>query len=112
MPDLGFSTVRETAWLYIIVIGVAGAGILFSLYAGTHLPRPAVSSLHSAVAQDSIHRADAMRSSSSSAMAGLAHNATSALSHLFVQLGIIISASPARWAGPLRDADSLPWWAK
>lgn len=89
----GFAAVRETAWLYFIVISVVGAGILFSLYAGTHLPPPAISTLHPAVAQDSVHRADAIRSSSTSFTGGLAHNATSALSHLFLQLAIIISVS-------------------
>jgi Kef-type K+ transport system membrane component KefB len=89
-PD--FPAIKETAWLYIIVISVAGAGILFSLYAGTHLPPPAP---EAAVTQNSVHRADAIRSSSPSVMAGIAHNATSGLSRLFLQLGIIIGVSSA-----------------
>jgi len=99
MLDLDFSAIKETAWLYIIVISVAGAGILFALYAGRHLPPPTDFSPPSAVAQDSVHRAGAPHSPSSSVMAGLAHNATGALSHLFLQLGIIISVSCAvGWA--------------
>src|SRR5450432_1832310 len=99
MLDLDFSAIKETAWLYIIVISVAGAGILFALYAGRHLPPPTDFSPPSAVAQDSVHRAGAPHSPSSSVMAGLAHHATGALSHLFLQLGIIISVSCAvGWA--------------
>src|SRR5436190_17899972 len=34
LPEVGFSAFRETAWLYVAVVTIVGAGILFSLYAG------------------------------------------------------------------------------
>jgi len=86
-----FSTIRETASLYLIVIGLAGAGILFALYAGTHLPKPVAP--HSVLAQNGVHRTEAIRSSSPSVMTTLGKNATGSLSHLFLQLGIIICVS-------------------
>jgi hypothetical protein len=51
LPEVGFSAFKETAWLYVIVVSVVGAGILFSLYAGAHLPPPATASPHIALAQ-------------------------------------------------------------
>jgi Kef-type K+ transport system membrane component KefB len=98
-PELGLSAFRETAWLYVIVVSVVGAGILFSLYAGAHLPPPAAASPHIAIAQEGVHRADAIRSSSPTVIAGLVHNASTGLSHLILQLGIILSVSSAvGWA--------------
>src|SRR5256885_6821638 len=97
-PEVGFSAFRETAWLYVIVVSVVGAGILFSLYAGAHLPPPATASPLS-LAQEGVHRADAIRSSSPTVIAGLVHNASTGLSHLILQLGIILSvASAVGWA--------------
>jgi Kef-type K+ transport system membrane component KefB len=99
LPEVGFSAFKETAWLYVIVVSVVGAGILFSLYAGAHLPPPATASPHIALAQEGVHRADAIRSSSPTVIAGLVHNASTGLSHLILQLGIILSVSSAvGWA--------------
>ena len=95
MLDLSFSALKETAWLYIAVMSVAGAGIVFCLYAGMHLPPATATFPQAAFAQNSVHRADAIRSSSPSITAGLAYNATSALSRLFLQLGIVIGLSSA-----------------
>ena len=58
LPDVGFSAFRETAWLYVAVVTIVGAGILFSLYAGAHLAPPTTASRHIAVAQEGVHRAD------------------------------------------------------
>src|SRR5438874_2918273 len=97
--EVGFSAFKETAWLYGIVVSVVGAGIVFSLYAGAHLPPPATASSHIALAQEGVHRADAIRSSSPTVIAGLVHNASTGLSHLILQLGIILSVSSAvGWA--------------
>ena len=99
VSDVGFSTFRETAWLYVIVVCVVGAGIVFSLYAGAHLPPPAAASSHTALVQEGVHRADAIRPSSPTVIAGLAHNASTGLSHLILQLAIILSVSTAvGWA--------------
>jgi Kef-type K+ transport system membrane component KefB len=98
-PQGGLSAFKETAWLYLIVVSVVGAGILFSLYAGAHLPPPASASPHTAFAQEGAHRADAIRSSSPTVTAGLVHNAGTGLSRLILQLGIILSISSAvGWA--------------
>jgi Kef-type K+ transport system membrane component KefB len=98
-PQGGLSAFRETAWLYLIVVSVVGAGILFSLYAGAHLPPPASASPQAAFAQEGAHQADAIRSSSPSVTAGLVHNASTGLSRLILQLGIILSiASAVGWA--------------
>ena len=98
-PEVGFSAFKETAWLYVIVVSVVGAGILFSLYAGAHLPPPATASPHIPVAQEGVHRADAIRSSSPTVIAGLVHNASTGLSRLILQLAIILSVSSAvGWA--------------
>src|SRR5256885_10034473 len=91
VTEVGFSAFKETAWLYGIVVSVVGAGIVFSLYAGAHLPPPATASSHTALAQEGVHRADAIRSSSPTVIAGLGHNASTGLSHLILQLAIIIS---------------------
>jgi Kef-type K+ transport system membrane component KefB len=93
--DVGFSALRETAWLYGIVVSVVGVGILFSLYAGADLPAPTSASPHSVVAQEGVHRADAIRSSAPTVVAGLAHNASTGLSRLILQLAIILSVSSA-----------------
>ena len=99
LPEVGFSAFKETAWLYVIVVSVVGAGILFSLYAGAYLPPPATASHDIALAQEGVHRADAIRSSSPTVIAGLVHNASTGLSHLILQLGIILSVSSAvGWA--------------
>jgi K+:H+ antiporter len=99
VSEVGFSTFRETAWLYVIVVSVVGAGILFSLYVGVHLPPPALASPQIALAQEGVHRADAIRSSSPTVMSGLVHNAGTELSRLILQLGIILSVSSAvGWA--------------
>jgi len=92
LPEVGFSALKETAWLYISVVGIAGAGILFSLYAGAHLPPPATASRH-IVVQEGVHRADAIRSPSPTIFAGLTHNASTQLSRLILQLAIILSVS-------------------
>src|SRR5437763_3092576 len=99
LPEVGFSAFRETAWLYVTVVSVVGAGILFSLYAGAHLPQPATAPPHVAVAQEGAHRPDAIRSSSPTIIADLAHNASTGLSRLILQLAIILSVSSAvGWA--------------
>src|SRR4249920_279774 len=95
LPEVDFSTFKETAWLYVIVVSVVGAGILFSLYAGAHLLPPVTASPHVAVAQEGVHRADAIRSSSPTVIAGLVHNASTGLSRLILQLAIILSVSSA-----------------
>jgi K+:H+ antiporter len=98
-PEVDFSAFQETAWLYVIVVSVVGTGILFSLYAGAHLPPPTTASPHIAVAQEGVHRADAIRSSSPTVIAGLVHNASTGLSRLILQLAIILSVSSAvGWA--------------
>jgi Kef-type K+ transport system membrane component KefB len=98
-PDVGFSAFRETAWLYVAVVTIVGAGILFSLYAGAHLAPPTTASHHIAVAQEGVHRADAIRSPSPTILAALAHNASTGLSRLILQLAIILSVSSAMgWA--------------
>jgi Kef-type K+ transport system membrane component KefB len=93
-PEVDFAAFKETAWLYVVVAGVVGAGILFSLYAGAHLPPPATAS-HMGLAAEGVHRADAIRSSSPTLMAALAHNASTGLSRLILQLAIILSVSSA-----------------
>ena len=99
LPDIGFSAFRETAWLYVAVVTIVGAGILFSLYAGAHLAPPTTASRHIAVAQEGVHRADAIRSPSPTILAALAHNASTGLSRLILQLAIILSVSSAMgWA--------------
>ena len=99
LPEVGFSAFRETAWLYAAVVSVVGAGILFSLYAGAHLPPPTPHSRQIAVAQEGVHRADAIRSPSPTILAALAHNASTGLSRLILQLAIILSVSSAvGWA--------------
>jgi Kef-type K+ transport system membrane component KefB len=95
LPNVGFSAFREAAWLYVAVVTIVGAGILFSLYAGAHLPAPASASPHSVVAQEGVHRADAIRSSAPTVVAGLVHNASTGLSRLILQLAIILSVSSA-----------------
>ena len=98
-PEVRFSAFRETAWLYVIVVSVVGVGILFSLYAGAHLPPPATASPRTVLAQEGVHRADAIHSSSPTVIAGLVHNASTGLSHLILQLAIILSVSSAvGWA--------------
>ena len=94
-PELGLSAFRETAWLYVAVVTIVGAGILFSLYAGAHLPPPTTASRHIAVAQEGVHRADAIRSPSPTILAALAHNASTGLSHLILQISIILTVSSA-----------------
>ena len=91
-PD--FSGLRETVWLYAIVVGVVGAGIFFSLYAGARLP-PATVSPHIALAQEGVHHADSIRSSPPTVVAGLVHNASTGLSHLILQLIVILTVSSA-----------------
>ena len=99
LSEVDFSAFRETAWLYVAVVTIVGAGILFSLYAGTHLPPPSTASRHIAVSQEGVHRADAIRSPSSSILAAIAHNASTGLSRLILQLVIILSVSSAvGWA--------------
>jgi Kef-type K+ transport system membrane component KefB len=99
MLELDFSAIKETAWLYVVVISLVGSGILFSLYAGRHLTSPAATFNRTTAEQASVPRSDAGHASPSSGAAGLTLNASSALSHLFLQLGVIISASCAvGWA--------------
>ena len=98
-PEVDFAAFKETAWLYVVVVGVVGAGILFSLYAGAHLSPPATASPQMGLAAEGVHRADAIRSSSPTLMAALAHNASTGLSRLILQLAIILSVSSAvGWA--------------
>ena len=93
LPEAGFSALRETAWLYVSLVSIVGAGILFSLYAGAHLPPPTTASRHLAIAQEGVHRADAIRSPSPTIFAAIAHNASTELSRLILQLAIILSIS-------------------
>ena len=95
LPEVGFSAFRETAWLYVAVVTIVGAGILFSLYAGAHFPPPTAASHHIAVAQEGVHRADAIRSPSPTILAALAHNASTGLSRLILQISIILTVSSA-----------------
>src|SRR5215211_410051 len=99
LREVDFSAFRETAWLYAAVVSIVGVGILFSLYAGAHLPPPTTPSRHIAVTQEGVHRADAIRSPSPTILAALAHNASTGLSRLILQLAIILSVSSAvGWA--------------
>jgi hypothetical protein len=91
LPEIDFSVSRETAWLYAAVVGVVGAGILFSLYAEAHLLPPPTASSHVAIEQEGVHRADAIRSPSPTVIDGLEHNASTGLSRLILQLAIILS---------------------
>jgi Kef-type K+ transport system membrane component KefB len=97
LPEVG--ALRETALLYVTVVSVVGAGILFSLYAGAHLLPSATASPQIAVTQEGAHRPDAIRSASPTVIAALTHNASSGLSRLILQLAIILSVSSAvGWA--------------
>src|ERR1051326_9012676 len=91
-PD--FSGLRETVWLYAIVVGVVGAGIFFSLYAGARLP-PATVSPHIALAQEGVHHADSIRSSSPTVVACLIHNPSRGPSHFTPQLIFTLPVSSA-----------------
>jgi Kef-type K+ transport system membrane component KefB len=95
LSEVGFSAFRETACLYVAVVTIVGAGILFSLYAGAHVLPPTTTSGHITVAEDGVHRADAIRSPSPTVLAALAHNASTGLSRLILQLAIILSVSSA-----------------
>jgi Kef-type K+ transport system membrane component KefB len=95
LPDVNFAALRETAWLYLTVVTVVGVGILFSLYAGAHLLPPVTASPQILVSQEGAHRADAIRSSAPTVIAGLARNASTGLSRLILQLAIILSVSSA-----------------
>lgn len=98
LPEVDFSAFKETAWLYVAVVSIVGAGILFSLYAGAHL-LPTAPSGHISVVQEGVHRTDAVRSPSPSILSAIAHNASTGLSRLILQLAIILSvASAVGWA--------------
>jgi Kef-type K+ transport system membrane component KefB len=87
------SAIKETIGLYVVVIGLLGSGILFSLYAGRNLTKPTAEPARTTAVQ--VSRVAPPPTLQSSAGSGLALNASSALSHLFIQLGLIIGAS---WA--------------
>jgi Kef-type K+ transport system membrane component KefB len=89
------STIKETIGLYVVVIGLLGSGILFSLYAGRNLTKPTAESARTTAVQPEVSRVAPPPTLQSSASSGLALNASNALSHLFIQLGLIIGAS---WA--------------
>ncbi len=98
-PEVDFAAFKETAWLYVVVVGVVGAGILFSLYAGAHLSPPVTASPQMGLAAEGVDPADAIRSSSPTLVAALAHNASTGLSRLILQLAIFLSVSSAvGWA--------------
>src|SRR5438105_3285905 len=96
MPQSQLSALKETIRLYVVVVGLLGAGILFSLYAGRNLTKPApVFTRTTAVQSNAGHATSPGVAPPSSLTSGLTLNASSALSHLFIQLGLIIGAS---WA--------------
>src|SRR5450432_4641780 len=92
MPESDFSSVKETAWLYVMVVCLVGCGILLSLYAGRNLKPASIS--QRIVAQEKAHLPPAP-ASHSDVTAALKLNATGALSRLFVQLGVILGAAAA-----------------
>ena len=94
MPENDFATVKETAWLYVIVICLVGFGILLSLYAGRNL-KPARFLDGMIVAQEKAHLPQSAATATGDLTAGLRHNATGALGRLFIQLGVILGAAAA-----------------
>ena len=93
MPENDFATVKETAWLYVIVICLVGFGILLSLYAGRNLKPTRFST--EIVAQEEAHLPQSAATATGDLTAGLRHNATGALGRLFIQLGVILGAAAA-----------------
>ena len=106
MPENDFATVKETAWLYVIVICLVGFGILLSLYAGRNL-KPARFSTE-IVAQEEAHLPQSAATATGDLTAGLRHNATGALGRLFIQLGVILGQRPPS-VGSLQGSASQPW---
>ena len=106
LPEVGFSAFRETAWLYVAVVTIVGAGILFSLYAGRvfrHLQLLRVISrsrrkVSTAQMRSVLH--PPRFSSPSRITPALDSAASSSNSRLS-------SASPPQWAGLLCVSDSL-----
>lgn len=88
-----YSSVKETAWLYVVVVSLVGFGILLSLYAGRDLKPASISPR--AVAQEKTLAPESPATVAADLTAGLKLNATGALSRLFVQLGVILGAAAA-----------------
>ncbi len=80
---------------YAAVTCLVGIGILLSLYAGRNLKPSALSMFPGVVAQGNGHPAEALAAPAADFTAGLRLNATSALSRLFIQLGVILGAAAA-----------------
>lgn len=82
---------KRTTLFYFIVLLVVGAGILGVLKLGADLPAPAIPEGAAAVAAR--HADESSGSVFGSMLAGLGANFNHPLSHLFVQLLVIIAAS-------------------
>jgi Kef-type K+ transport system membrane component KefB len=93
MPESDFSSVKETAWLYVMVVCLVGFGILLSLYAGRNLKPASISPR--VIAQEKTRSLESPAAAAAGLTAGLKLNATGALSRLFVQLGVILGAAAA-----------------
>lgn len=93
MPESDVASFKETAWLYAVVVFLVGIGILFSLYAGRNLKPSATSFAPRVVVHENGHPVAAFVAPPANFTAGLRLNSTSALSRLFVQLGVILGAA-------------------
>ena len=82
---------KRTATFYILTLGLVGIGIFMVLHLGATLPSPQAGAelLHSTAAKAK----PAGASTSASVLAGLQENLNEPLSHLFLQLLVIIAAS-------------------
>jgi Kef-type K+ transport system membrane component KefB len=85
-----FSSLKETVWLYAVVVFLVGLGILLSLYAGRNLRPEAIPAPVVATESPSLQTSPL---ASTDLTAALKLNATSALSHLFLQLGVILGTA-------------------
>lgn len=93
MPESDFSSIKETAWLYVMVVCLVGLGIFLSLYAGRNLKPASISPR--VLAEEKAHSSGSSSTVGADLTAGLKLNASGALSHLFVQLGVILGAAAA-----------------
>ncbi len=89
MPNLTDGAPKQTAMIYFLTIGLCLAGIFVCLYQGPHL----APSTSSTLTQAASHPASQVASVNSSLGALLAHNASDALSRLFLQITLIIAAT-------------------
>ena len=88
-----FSSVKEAAGLYVVVVCLVGLGILLSLYVGRNLQPESIAP--QAVTYQTTHPHQLTAAVSDDLTAGLKANATGALGRLFVQFGIILGAAGA-----------------